>query len=139
DTKVEDVIRFVLVTNQLERKVLNENTVLIYPNTPAKNKDYKDLVMRSFYLANADAKATANMIKAMVKTPDVYVDEKLNMVVIRDTPEAVRIAEKLVANQDLAEPEVMLEVEVLEVSTNVLTDLGVQWPSQVNYSLVGAA
>ena len=139
DTAVEDVIRFVLVTNQLERKVLNENTLLIYPNTPAKNKDYRDLVMKSFYLANADAKQTANMIKAMIKTPDMYVDEKLNMVVIRDTPEAVRVAERLVMNQDLAEPEVMLEVEVLEVGTNLLTELGVQWPDHVGFGLIGAA
>ncbi|HET7198649.1 MAG TPA: hypothetical protein VFI86_08285, partial [Burkholderiales bacterium] len=47
DSSIDEVIRFVLVTNQLERKVLNDNTVLIYPNTPAKSRDYKDLVMRS--------------------------------------------------------------------------------------------
>ena len=139
DTKVEDVIRFVLLTNQLDRKVLNENTLLIYPNTAAKSKDYKDLVMRSFYLANADAKQTANMIKTLVKTPDLFVDEKLNMVMMRDTAEAVRVAERLVANQDLAEPEVMLEVEVLEVGTNLLTEMGIKWPDQVNFSLLGAA
>jgi general secretion pathway protein D len=139
DTSVEDVIRFVLVTNGLERKVLNDNTLLVYPNTPAKVKDYRDLVMRSFYLGNADAKQTANMIKTMVKTPDLFVDDKLNMVVIRDTPEAVRIAERLVMNQDLAEPEVMLEVEVMEVGTNLLTELGVQWPDRVSLGLVGAA
>lgn len=139
DTTIEDVIRFVLVTNQLDRKVLNETTLLIYPNTPAKTRDYRELVVKSFYLANADVKHTANMIKALVKTRDVYVDEKLNLLVIRDTPEAVRIAERLVANQDLAEPEVMLEVEVLEVSTNLLSELGIRWPDQVSASLIGAA
>lgn len=139
DTAVEDVIRFVLVTNQLDRKVLNENTLLIYPATLAKNKDYRDLVMKSFYLANADAKQTANMLKTMVKTPDIYVDEKLNMVVIRDTADAVRVAERLVRNQDLAEPEVMLDVEVLEVGRNLLSEIGVQWPDHVGFGLIGAA
>ena len=138
NTSVDDVIRFVLVTNQLERKVLNENTILIYPLTPAKQRDYKDLVVRSFYLANADAKQTATMLRALVKTRDLYVDDKLNLVVIRDTPEAVRLAEKLVANQDLGEPEVMLELEVMEVGTSLLTQLGVQWPGQVNVGLVGS-
>ena len=109
-----------LVTNQLERKVLNENTMLIYPNTPAKAQDYKELVVRSFYLANADVKQTAHMVRQLVKTRDLFVDEKLNLLVMRDTPEAVRMAEKLVANQDLGEPEVMLEVEVLEVGHNLL-------------------
>ena len=137
-TSVDEVIRFILVTNQLERKVLNENTILIYPLTPAKQRDYKDLVVRSFYLANAEAKQTATMLRAIVKTRDMYVDDKLNLVVIRDTPEAVRLAEKLVASQDLGEPEVMLELEVMEVGTSLLNQLGVQWPGQVNVGLVGS-
>lgn len=139
NTSIDDAIRFILVTNQLERKVLNENTVLIYPNTAPKLREYQDLVVRSFYLANADVKQTAAMVKALVKTKDMYVDEKLNLLVLRDTPDAVRMAEKLIANQDLAEPEVMLEVEVMEVATSLLTELGIRFPNQVNYSVVGAA
>lgn len=139
NTTIEDVIRFVLVTNELESKVLNENTLLIYPNTPAKTRDYKDLVVRSFYLANADVKQTASMIRAVVKTKDLYIDERLNLLVIRDTPEAVRMAERLIAAQDLAEPEVMLEVEVMEVASSLLSELGIRWPSQVDYRLGGTA
>jgi general secretion pathway protein D len=138
NTSIEDVIRFILVTNQLERKVLSENTLLVYPNTAAKAKDYQELVMRSFFLANADAKQVANMVKTLVKTKDMYIDEKLNSLVIRDTPEAVRVVERLIANSDLAEPEVVLEVEVLEVSTNLLTQLGIRWPVQASASVVGA-
>ena len=138
NTSVDEVVRFILVTNQLERKVLNDNTILIYPLTPAKVRDYKDLVVRSFYLANADAKQTANMLRSLLKVKDLHVDDKLNLVIMRDTPEAVRLAEKLVANQDLGEPEVMLEVEVMEVGTNLLQQMGVQWPGQVNVGLVGS-
>ncbi len=75
NTSIDDAIRFILVTNQLERKVLNESTVLIYPNTAPKLRDYQDLVFKSFYLANADVKQTAAMVKALVKTKDMYVDE----------------------------------------------------------------
>jgi general secretion pathway protein D len=139
DTPIDEAIRLVLMTSQLERRVLNESTILIYPDTPAKTREYRELVMKSFYLTNADAKQTANMLRALVKTRDLYVDEKLNLVVMRDTPEAVRVAERLVANQDLGEAEVVLEVEVLEVGTTLLQDLGVQWPGRVSYSLVGAA
>lgn len=139
DTTIEEVIRFVLVTSQLERRVLNPNTVLIYPNSPAKTQAYRELTVKSFYLANADAKQTANMLRSLVKTRDLFVDEKLNMIVIRDTPEAVRMAEKLIANQDLGEAEVMLEVEVLEVGHNQMTQAGVQWPGQVSLGVQGAA
>jgi general secretion pathway protein D len=138
DTPIDEAIGLVLMTSQLERRVLNEQTILVYPDTPAKAREYRELVMKSFYLTNADAKQTANMLRALVKTRDLYVDEKLNLVVMRDTPEAVRVAERLVANQDLGEPEVVLEVEVLEVGTTLLQDLGVQWPGRLSYGLIGA-
>ena len=138
DTPIEEVIRYVLVTNQLDKKVLNENTILIYPNTPTKTRDYKDLVVRSFYLSNADAKQTAQMVRQLVKTRDLFVDEKLNLLVMRDTPEAVAVAEKLISNQDKGEAEVMLEVEIMEVTDNDLTSAGIQWPGQVGIGLQGA-
>jgi general secretion pathway protein D len=137
DTSIDEAMRIMLVTNQLDRKVLNDNSVLIYPNTPAKARDYKDLVVRSFYLANADVKQTATMVRQLVKTRDLFIDEKLNLLVMRDTPEAVRVVEKLIANQDKGEPEVMLEVEVLEVAQSQLTQLGIQWPGQVGVGLAG--
>jgi general secretion pathway protein D len=139
NSSVEDILRFILVTNQLERKVLSENTVLIFPNTPAKLRDYQDLVVKTFYLANTDAKTVGNMLRTMVKTKDIHIDEKLNIVVVRDTPAAVLMAERLIANQDLAEPEVMLEVEVMEVSRNTLYNMGIQYPGQISADLVGAA
>jgi general secretion pathway protein D len=137
-TTIDDVIRFVLVTNQLERRVLNDNTILIYPDTPEKQQAYRNLLVKSFYLSNADAKQTANLIRQVVKTRDIFVDEKLNLVVMRDTSDAVRIAEKLVANQDLAQAEVMLEVEVLEVGYSKLQQLGVQLPGSLGVGITGA-
>lgn len=138
ETTVEDAIKVILTTNQLERKILNENTVMIYPNSPVKLKDYQDLVLKTFYLANADVKQTANMIKTLVKTRDVFIDEKLGMLMIRDTPEAILVAEKLIAAQDLADPEVMLEVEVLEVGRSRLSELGIKFPDQIGFTMMGA-
>lgn len=131
NTSIEDAIRLLLATNQLEQKVLNENTILIYPNTPQKLKDYQPLVVRSFYLANADVKAVSNTIKTLVKTKDLVVDERLGILMMRDTPEAVRMAERIVALQDLSDPEVILELEVLEIKRTRLLELGIQWPGQV--------
>jgi len=136
---VEDVIRLVLATNQLDRRVLDEDTLLIYPNTTAKQTEYRELVIRSFYLSHADIRQVANMLRTMVKVKDVFVDEKLNILMIRDSIEVVRLAEKLVANQDVPDSEVMLELEVLEVSTSRLMELGIQWPTSVSASVRGAA
>ncbi|MEO7465223.1 MAG: secretin and TonB N-terminal domain-containing protein, partial [Nitrosospira sp.] len=70
NTYIEDVFKLLLMTNQLTHKVLNENSVLIYPNTPAKQKEYQELVVRSFYVANVDVKQMVAMVKGLVKTKD---------------------------------------------------------------------
>ena len=139
DTTIEDAVQFLLVTNQLEKKVLNENTILVYPNLPNKARDYQELMVKSFYLGNADVKQTLNMIKTVVKTRDVFIDERLNLLVMRDTPAAIRLAEKLIAAQDLAEPEVILELEVLEITRSKMQNLGLQYPTQVSAGIEGAA
>jgi general secretion pathway protein D len=138
DLPVEDLIRLVLTTNQLDQRVINEGTVLVYPNTAAKQREYQELVVKVFYVGNADAKQTANMLRLMLKMRDVFVDDKVGMVVIKDTPSMVRLAERLIAAQDLADPEVMLEVEVLEVGTNRLVELGLRFPESFAVGVAGA-
>lgn len=135
---LEEAIDLILITNQLEKKVVSESTLLIYPATQQKVRDYQDLVIRSFYLENADAKVTLNLLKTMLKTKDAFVDEKLNLLVMRDTPDAIRLAEKLIAAHDIAEPEVLLEVEVIEVGLSRLQELGIKWPDRFNFGVVDA-
>jgi general secretion pathway protein D len=139
DATIEDAIRMALLTNQLEQKVLSENTVFVYPNTPQKLREYQELVVKGFYLANADVKQTANMIRTLVKTRDIFIDEKINLLVLKDTPPAIRLAERLIAAQDLAEPEVMLELEVMEIARTKLKELGIRYPDTLAISLQGAA
>lgn len=128
---IEDAIDMVLSSNGLQKKVLSENSALIYPSNAQKLKDYQDLMIRSFYLNNTSAKQVAALLKSMLKTRDIFIDERLNMIVVRDTPEVIHIAEKLVRANDLADPEVMLEIEVLEVSRSRLQELGIVYPNQL--------
>ncbi len=130
DVLIENAIALLLDPNQLAGKVLNENTMLVYPATATKVREYQDLVIRSFYLENADVKQTQSMIKTMLKTKDTFIDEKLNLLVIRDTPDVIRLAENLISVQDHAEPEVVLEIEVLEILRSRLKELGVTFPTQ---------
>lgn len=138
DTNVEDVFKLLLMTNQLAHKVLNENSVLIYPNTPAKQKEYQELSVRSFYVVNTDVKQIVAMVRGLVKTKDMHVDERLNLFVMKDTPEAIRLVERLVAVNDLADPEVMLEVEILEIRRDLLRNLGFQYPDQIRVNWLTA-
>lgn len=135
---LSDAIELILQTNHLEMKVLNRTSILLYVNTPDKQKEYQELTVKGFYLANADVKQTKEMLKGLLKAKDIFIDEKLNLLVMRDTPDAVRLAAKLIAMQDLYEPEVMLDVEVLEVKRSRLTELGVQLPTQLTFAPIVA-
>ena len=128
-TPVRDVLSLILLSQQLEQRFINADTVLIYPNTPAKARDYQPLTVRSFYLTNIEAKTAVTTLRTILKARDLVSDDKQNVVVMRDTPEAIRMAEKLLAVHDMPEPEVMLEVEVLEVKRSRLQELGLLWPS----------
>lgn len=139
NTTVEDAVRLLLVTNQLEQKILNANTVLIYPNTQQKLLEYQSLSVRAFHLSNSDVKAVSNTIKTIVKTKDMVVDERLGLIIMRDTPDAIRLAERIVALQDLSDPEVMLELEVLEIKRSRILDLGIQWPTQLTLTPISSA
>ncbi|WP_426170593.1 secretin N-terminal domain-containing protein [Pseudoduganella sp. R-34] len=139
NSTVESAIYFLLMTNQLEQQVMDANTILIYPNTAAKLKEYQETVVRTFYLSNAEAKTVANTLKTILKSRDVVADEKLNLVILRDSADAVKLAEKIIATQDQAEPEVMLDVEILEVKRSRLLKLGVDWPNTVGLSVLNSA
>ncbi len=131
NTPLDEAVKVILQSNQLEYKVLNANSVLVYPSVAEKLKLYQDLVVKAFYLQNADVKQVQSNLKTILKTKDTVIDEKLNLLIMRDTPDVISAAEKIIALQDLKEPEVMLEVEVLEINRSKLTSLGIQWPSGV--------
>ena len=132
---VEDTVDLILLQNQLEKKVLNANTMFIYPATAAKQKEYQDLKVRTFMLSNADPKYIQNLLKSLLKVKDAIIDERTGALVIRDTPDAIAVAEKIIAAHDVPDPEVMLEVEVLEVSRDRLQNIGIQWPDTLSVTV----
>jgi general secretion pathway protein D len=125
---IEQAIDLILGQNQLARQILSENMVLIYPNTAQKQKEYQDQIVKVFYLTNAAPKDAESMLKTVLNAKTLYVDERTKMITMRDTPESIRMAEKLVASIDLPEAEVMLEVEVLEIDRSRLQQLGIKYP-----------
>lgn len=137
DTPIEQALDVIMTSHQLGKKVLNNNTLLIYPLSRAAQ--YEELFVRSFYLTHMDAKRALNMMKTVLRATDIYIDEKLNTIVIRDTMDRIKVAEKLIASQDLNQPEVMLEVEVMEINRRNLENLGIQYPSQIGVGVQGNA
>ncbi|MBZ2206856.1 general secretion pathway protein GspD [Massilia sp. R798] len=131
NSTVEAAVYYLMVGNQLAHQVMDGNTILVYPNSAVKLKEYQELTVKTFFLANAEAKTIVNTLKTILKARDVVADEKLNLVIMRDNPEAIRIASRLVALQDVAEAEVMLDVEILEIKRSRMLELGIAWPNEV--------
>jgi general secretion pathway protein D len=127
-TRVEDALDLIVSTNQLAKKVLDERTILIYPNTAEKLREHQEHVVKVFYLASSDAKGAASFLRSMLRMREPFVDERINLLALRDSPENIALAERLIALYDGQESEVLLEVEVLEVRSSRLTDLGIKFP-----------
>src|SRR5450631_1167409 len=139
EVPIEEAIDLVLDQNTLARQILSSNMVLIYPNTPAKQKDYEEQIVHTFYVTNALPKDVESMLKSMLGAKTLFVDERTSVVVMRDTPDAVRMAEKLVASIDVPEPEVLIEVEVLEIARSKLLNLGITPPGSFTASATSIA
>jgi general secretion pathway protein D len=129
DTPVEEAIDLILMQTQTAKRVMSDNSILIYPDTETKSREYAELKIRRFSMTNADPKNVMAMIKTMTKTKDMFVDEKTNALVVRDTPQIIRMIERLISAMDQPESEVMLEVDVMEVSRDRLLALGVDLPT----------
>ena len=137
--KVGDVLEFILQTNALEKKVLNPQTVLIYPASDEKKARYADVYTRSYPIAHADPERMAELLRTLVKPAELFVDARSRSVIIRDVPAVLETADRLISLHDRPPSEVLLDVEIMEVSSDVLTNLGVEYPSSLSLSVQGAA
>jgi len=139
DAAVEDTVDLILLQNQLEKRSLNANTLFIYPATAAKLKEYQDLQVRTFQVTNVDLKYLQTVLKSVLKIKDISVDERSGTLVMRDTADAIAVAAKVIAAHDVPEAEVMLEVEVLEVSHDRLSNIGFEPPNSLSISTPDSA
>jgi general secretion pathway protein D len=101
---------------KLSRKILNENTIIVYQKSPDKIKQYEDLYIQTFFLNKLDAKKAVNLIRTMLQVKKIYVNEEMNTLVIRDTIDVIEVARRILDANDVPDAEVVLEVEVIELA-----------------------
>jgi len=106
-------------------KVIDERTILIAADTPANRKTYEDLVIRTFFLSNADVTEVANSLRSLLQTTRISINKAENSITLRDTADKVAIAERIVEQNDKQLAEVVVDVELLQINTTKTQDLGV--------------
>jgi general secretion pathway protein D len=118
-------------------KATGQRTVVIVPDTPAKRREYEEEVIRTFYLSNADPKETIDILRIVVDARRLSLLTATNAVVIKDTPERINAAGRIIGAIDKARPEVVIDVELMEVDRTRLKDYGLQIASPGSAGLNG--
>ncbi len=125
DLPLREAFNLILASNRLFAKRVADNTVIVVPDNPAKRQQYDELMVQTFYLTDADAKVAVNLLRTILNTRQVFVNEKLNALVVRETPEKIELARKVLEANDRGVAEVEIDLEVLEVDFERMQNLGI--------------
>ncbi|MDW7761786.1 MAG: secretin N-terminal domain-containing protein [Acidobacteriota bacterium] len=128
DLTVEDAVIQLCLATRNHFRIIDRKTVIIYPDQPMKRLQYEMNVVKTFFLSNINAQEAqtglAMMVRSQYKAPIITVDKNLNALTIRDTPAAVALAERLIRLWDKPQGEVIIDLEIMEVSRIKLKKLG---------------
>ena len=136
DTPFEDALNLILNSNSLFSRQVSSGVLIISPNTKQKQEQYQDLMIRTFYLSTAKAKDMLVLLKSMLDSKRMHANEQLNAIVIRDQPEKLDLAERIILSNDRQEPEVLFDLEVLEVNRTKNQTYGLNYPKQAGAGLI---
>ena len=133
----EQALNLLLMTTKSFYKKVGPNTILISSDTREKRNQYEDLLVRTFYLNNIRAKEMAETLRGMLVIKRLVMDEQMNTLLVRDSEEVIKLAEKIINVSDRKPAEVILEVEVLEVNRSKAERLGLDLGSEIVVSVPG--
>ena len=121
---VGEALTQILSSNQLFYKVVNQRTILVIPDTPQKRQQFEDQVVQTFYLSHSDSNEVSQFLNQIlvipgqqaVGRPTVIPNKTNNSVTARASASMMPLIERLVINQDTPRAEILVDVQILEVS-----------------------
>jgi general secretion pathway protein D len=129
DVTLEQALEIVSLESKAFVKPVTENILFVIPDQPQKRRDYEEQVVRTFYLSNTvqpqDLTEIVTGLRSLLDIKRVQQLNSQNAIIVRDTPDRLMLAEKMIDDVDKAKPEVVVQVEVLEARTDRLRDLGI--------------
>jgi general secretion pathway protein D len=139
NSTLEDALGTVASATRTFFRVTAPKTVVVIPDTPAKRREYEEEVVRTFYLSNADLKETMDLLRMVLDARRISPTTATNALTIKDTPERIAAAARVLSAVDKARPEVIIDVELLEVDRTRLQEYGLQIASSGSTGLNGSA
>ena len=119
---LEQALNQIMTMNQLSYKVLGDKSIFVFQDTPPKHAQYDDQVIRTFYLSHADSTEVQQILSTIIRLPGIAVQPAIagnktaNTITVRGTTSVVGILEKIIEQNDKPRAEVVIDVEILEVS-----------------------
>jgi general secretion pathway protein D len=123
---IDQALTSVASTTRNFWRVTAPRTVAVVPDTPQKRREYEEEIVRTFFLSNADLKETVDVLRIVVDARRLAPTAATNAITIKDTPERIAAAGRIIQALDKARPEVVIDVELLEVDRTRLRDYGLQ-------------
>jgi general secretion pathway protein D len=139
NSSLDDALSTVAGATRTFFRVTAPKTIVVIPDTPAKRREYEDEVVRTFYLSNADLKETMDLLRMVLDARRISPTTATNALTIKDTPERIAAASRVLTAIDKARPEVIIDVELLEVDRTRLLDYGLQIASSGSNGISGTA
>jgi len=124
EVTAQDGLEILMRTASHFYKVLDEHSIIIADDTPQNRRNYEDQVIQTFFLSNAEVKDVITMLRSLIGAKHVATNEQLNAIVLRETADKVKVAEQIILSNDKAKAEVVVDVELLQIDTSKLRDLG---------------
>jgi general secretion pathway protein D len=117
---------------------VTSNIIFVVPDQPQKRKDYEEEVVKTFYLRNTvlpqELTEIVTSIRQLLDLRRVQQINAQNAIVIRDTPDRVLLAGKIIDDIDKAKPEVVIQVAVMEARRDRMRNIGITPPSSITAS-----
>ncbi|MDH3743494.1 MAG: hypothetical protein OES47_00155, partial [Acidobacteriota bacterium] len=126
DVVAQDALEILMRTASHFYKVVDEHSIIVVEDNPQNRRNYEDLVIQTFFLSNAETKDVLTMLRSLVGAKNIASSDQLNAIILRDTADKVKVAERIIDTIDKARGEVVVDVELLQINTSVLQDLGVR-------------
>ncbi len=132
DVSFKEALNLLLATNRLFMKKIAPDAIIIIPKTKAKEDQYQDLKIKTFYLSHIQAKDMVNILRTMLETRRIIINDTLNSITLRETPKKLKLAERLIEANDRQDSEVIINCDVMSVDRGPNeTRYGISWPTSV--------
>jgi general secretion pathway protein D len=136
DVTAQEALEILMRASGHFYKVYDEHSIIIAADTPQNRRIYEDLLIQTFPLSNSEVKDVMQMLRSLVDAKKIAVNEQLNAIVVRDTADRVKVAERIIQANDKSKAEVVIDVELLQINTTKLRELGMSLnPYRITQSL----